>query len=346
MYSHLGHARHVVKKLDSKLHVIAVVFNPLRFLSRYNLFREFEQHALAHGANLWVVEMAFGNRPFEVVREGEPQHIAMRTEHELWHKERIINAAVARLPHDWEYVAWVDADLTFINPDWVHETIQQLQHYHIVQMFTHAMDIGPNMEPIERFESFAHSYINGIRDYPKLNGVPGHRPKKHRKHCNRPGNCDCPSDTPDYYGGRFWHPGYGWAYRRSAWDTLGGLLDINIVGGGDHQMAYGLIDRIEETIPADSTHQYTKSIRQWAENASILKRNIGAVPGTIAHHFHGRKVNRNYYNRWKILTENAFDPMTDLKNDWQQAHALTGNKIKLRDDLRGYFRARHEDSTG
>ncbi len=328
MYSHLGHARHVIKRVESKLHVIAVVFNPLRFLSRYNLFREFEQHALATGANLWVVETAFGNRPFEVARD-EPQHIRLRTEHELWHKERMINAAVTRLPLDWEYVAWVDADITFINPDWVHETIQQLQHYQVVQMFTHAMDIGPNMEPIASFESFGHSYLNGTRSFPKLNGTaPGRGPH-----------------SPDYYGGSYWHPGYGWAYRRSAWDTMGGLLDINIVGGGDHQMAYGLIGRIDETIPEGSTPQYAKMIKNWGANAAGLQRNIGAVPGTIAHHFHGKKADRNYYNRWRILTENAFDPVKDLKPDWQMAHALAGNKIRLRDDLRSYFRARHEDST-
>jgi hypothetical protein len=32
MHAHLGHARHVIKRLPSKLHVIAIVFNPLRFV--------------------------------------------------------------------------------------------------------------------------------------------------------------------------------------------------------------------------------------------------------------------------------------------------------------------------
>jgi hypothetical protein len=325
LYSHIPNARHAIKKLPSQLDVIAVAFNPLRFQSRYNLFKEFAQHATAAGARLWVVELAFGDRPFEITDAAHPQHHQFRTYDELWHKERMINEAVSRLPSDWEYVAWVDADVTFVNPDWVHETMQQLQHYMVVQMFTHAIDLGPNMEPTDVFESFAYSHVTGKQTLPKLNGV------------GRSGG--------SYYYAKHWHPGYGWAYRREAWDALGGMLDINIVGGGDHQMAYGLIGQISETIPAGSTATYTKMIKQWEKNASLLKRDIGAVPGTLMHHFHGKKINRGYYNRWKILTDNKYDPITDLKNDWQQMLSLTGNKIALRDQLRAYFRGRNEDAT-
>jgi hypothetical protein len=327
MYSHIPNARHSIKKIDSPLHVIAVVFNPLRFQSRYNLFKEFQKHAIDSGADLWVVELAFGDRPFEATEASNPKHIQFRSFDELWHKERMINQAVSRLPLNWEYVAWVDADVTFVNPDWVQETIQQLQHYQIVQMFTHAIDIGPNMEPIDMFEGFAYTHIVGKREFPKLSGVSKEAP------------------ATGYYAGKYWHPGYGWAYRREAWDTIGGLLDINMVGGGDHQMAYGLIGKIDQTIPKGSTKQYTKLIKNWGKNAAELKQDIGAVPGTLMHHFHGKKVNRGYNDRWKILTGNNFDPVTDLRLDWQRMYTLHGNKPKLRDELRAYFRARNEDAT-
>jgi hypothetical protein len=39
MHAHLNNARHIIKRLPSQLHVIAVVFNPLRFQSGYSLFR-------------------------------------------------------------------------------------------------------------------------------------------------------------------------------------------------------------------------------------------------------------------------------------------------------------------
>ena len=254
MYEHLSNARRQIKRLDAELHIIAVVFNPIRFVSRYNLFDSFRKHAQDAGARLWVVELAFGERPFECAIEGEPQNILFRTDQELWHKEAMINEAVSRLPPDWKYVAWVDADVTFVNPDWVHETMQQLQHYQIVQMFTHAIDLGPSGEPIDNFQSFAYSHLmKQLGGPPKIGGAKG-----------------------GYYG-RYWHPGFGWAYRRSAWDTIGGMLDINIVGGGDHQMAYGLLGRIDETIPSHSHPNYTSVIRNWESHALRLKKNIKAL---------------------------------------------------------------------
>jgi hypothetical protein len=325
-HSHLAHARHTVGRVPHKLHVVAVVFNPLRFQSRYYLYREFEQHALSNPeVELYTVELALGNRPFEVTQEGNPRHIQFRTPHELWHKERMINAAFTRLPADWQYAAWIDADVTFINPDWAHETIQQLQHYQIVQMFTYAMDLGADQQPVDYYEGFASSHVTGGRTFPALNGVRGMADGYNTK-------------------ARYWHPGYGWAYRREAWDMLGGMLDINIVGGGDHQMAYALIGKVLQTIPSGSAAQYTKQILEWAERAALIRENIGAVPGTLVHHFHGSKAQRGYYDRWRILTDNGFDPGTDLKNDWQGMLALSGNKIALRDQLRGYFRQRNEDA--
>jgi hypothetical protein len=123
------------------------------------------------------------------------------------------------------------------------------------------------------------------------------------------------------------------------------MLDINIVGGGDHQMAYGLIGKIADSLPQDATPQYEQVVKQWGTNAAALKHNIGAVPGTLAHHFHGAKINRGYYNRWRILSDNEFNPITDLRNDSQGMLMLSGNKPQLRDDLRNYFRVRNEDAT-
>jgi len=68
------------------------------------------------------------------------------------------------------------------------------------------------------------------------------------------------------------------------------------------------------------------------------------VPGTIMHHWHGPKAARGYATRWQIMTDNQYDPHTDLKKDWQGVIRLTDKKPKLRDDCRAYFRRRNEDS--
>ena len=82
----------------------------------------------------------------------------MRTRDELRHKENLINLGVARLPADWKYVAWVDADVQFARPDIVTETIQQLQHFGVVQMFSQATDLDPQHQPLKQFDGFVAQY--------------------------------------------------------------------------------------------------------------------------------------------------------------------------------------------
>jgi hypothetical protein len=53
-----------------------------------------------------------------------------------------------------------------------------------------------------------------------------------------------------------------------------------------------------------------------------------------------------YCDRWKILRDNDYDPSTDIVRDWQGVWQLAGNKPRLRDDIRAYFRTRNEDDPG
>jgi hypothetical protein len=325
MFSHLRTARHHVQP-HGELHVVVTCFNPLRFVSRYSLLRDFVKHAADAGAIVWVAEAAFGDRPFEVtgVTHGveKAQHVQFRIRDEIWVKEAMINATVARLPHDWRYVAWIDGDVTFLNPDWVQETIQQLQHFDVIQMWQHAIDLDPNGLPNgTQFTGFPASMLEGAPPAPTSKAQNGYyHPRTMR-----------------------FHPGYAWASTRHAWQTFGGLLDVNIVGGGDHQMAHGLYGTADQAIPFESTAGNRNAVMAWQTNALALKHNVGFAPGTLVHHWHGKKARRGYFDRWQILARNAFDPVTDLKRDAYGLWQLAGNKPKLRDDLRAYFRQRQED---
>ncbi len=316
LYGHLQVSNHFTKPFG-QLHVIVTCFNPMRYVTRYTLFREFVKSIQATSAIVWVVEIAFGGRPFEVTEVGNPQHIQLRSDQELWLKENMINAAIARLPLDWEYVAWIDGDIIFVNPHWVQETIHQLQHYCAVQMFHTAIDLNPDGTPAATFVGFPASIAQG------------NIPHKHGYY---------------YYEKKgLFHPGYAWAYRKEAWNTIGGLLDINIVGGGDHQMAHAFYGQIDKAIPFKCTKGYKEWLKSWEKEALKLNQNIGFVPGTIMHNWHGRKINRRYFDRWKILSDNNFDPHYDLHRDWHGLWQLSRNKPKLRNDMMQYFRRRQED---
>jgi hypothetical protein len=90
-------------------------------------------------------------------------------------------------------------------------------------------------------------------------------------------------------------------------------------------------------------------MNEWEARAlKYIRKNIGFVPGTIYHNWHGAKTNRKYKDRWSIMVDSQFDPAIDIKKDWQGLYQLTDRRgeisVKLRDDLREYFRTRNEDS--
>jgi hypothetical protein len=337
--AHVQRAHHFLKPFG-ELHVIAVCFNPLRYVSRYTLLDEFLQRSVSAGAVTHVAEASFGDRPTEIKDRGQQSHWHFRTSSEIWLKESMINAAVSRLPPDWKYVAWVDADVAFTNPHWVQETIQQLQHYSVVQMWHTAIDLDPSNLPMQTFKGYPASALENPRETD--HAAPGaiasyHSMASYYYHTPAVAKAGKPSVA-------YWHPGYAWACTRDAWNQMGGLLDINIVGGGDHQMAKAFYGTADKAIPFASTAGYRETVMSWQEHALGLKQNVGFVPGTLMHYWHGQKVNRGYFDRWQILADNDFDPRTDLRKDWQGLWQLAGNKPKLRDDLRAYLRQRNEDS--
>ena len=112
---------------NNTLYVVTCISNPVRYKTRYDLYRKFAKHmADSPNVELYTTEMAFGNRAFEITERDNPRHIQVRSFYELWHKENMLNLAIQRLPEDWEYVAWIDADILFNRPDWAQETVEQV----------------------------------------------------------------------------------------------------------------------------------------------------------------------------------------------------------------------------
>jgi hypothetical protein len=311
---------------SSTLHVISVISNPVMYHSRYKLYREFETQMQRHNVNLITVEVAFGDRAFEVTQAGNFNHVQARTWDELWHKENMINLGLQRLPADWQYVAWIDADVQFVNPNWVEQTIHQLQHHHVIQLFSDCIDMGPEGQVIEHHKSFCHQYLeHGFDSILKADS--GYYAKSGSKIA-------------------FPHPGYAWAARREAIDALGGLIDWAILGAGDHHMAWALVEHVEKSNPGGLHPNYLSRLLLFQDRCKEhIKKDIGYVSGTILHAWHGKKKDRRYQSRWKILQDHKFDPAVDIIKDSQGLWQLAGNKTALRDDLRKYFRSRDEDST-
>ncbi len=322
-----------ISPVDHPLYVVTCISNSKRYRSRYHLYRRFEQYIANSGAILYTIEQSFGDRQHEVTYPDNPRHIQVNATSELWYKENMLNLAIQHLPSDWKYVAWLDADIEFVRPDWVFETIHLLQHYDIIQMFSQATDLDPQ-----------YKVLSGVRD-----GI-----ISSWRH-NKCGPLSQPHDEYNYdgikgysNGARSKHPGYAWAARRDAFDKLGGLIDWAVVGSADWHMATALIGQVEESLPhalVEACPDYAKWCVNWQQRAvELIKYNVGYMDGLVFHHWHGKKTDRKYADRWRILVDNKFNPMSDLKKDWQGLWQLSGNNHKLRDDLREYLALRNEDS--
>jgi hypothetical protein len=326
--------------LLDNFYVVAVMTNPERFKTRPRLFKEFMARMEKYGAKLYVVEGAYGDRTFEVTEEGNPRHIQLRTDTELWHKENLINIGISRLPASWEYVAWVDGDIDFTHPNWMEETVHELQHHPVVQMYEDAADLGPKHEILAVHKSFAYCYKNS-NDRSMMVSKPS------GVNVSTSTVVDISGADYGYYGygkGAYWHPGYCWAATREAINTLGGLFDLAILGAGDHHMACCLIGEGERSIPKDVHPNYQRAVLNWQQRALRLHKNIGYVSGSIVHYWHGKKADRQYKGRWEIAINNQFDPHVDIHKDWQGLWTLYPGHEEMRDQIRVYFQSRNEDS--
>jgi hypothetical protein len=331
---------------EQTLHLVVPYSNPFRWRTRRELANDCIRHLRqTPNIKLYVVELAYGDRPWEITEPGVEGHIQLRTSHELFHKENLINAGVRYFTPGWKYGGYVDGDFHFTRHDWALEAIHQLQHYEFVQPYSSYADLsgrtyGMGHRPIGRNNTFAFNYIqNGYR-LPegfnsggwKINGIP---------------------TDGDYYGAMIGAGGKrvgvgatggAWTWRRSAFDTCGGMLDVCILGHGDWFMAFGLVgEEAPDMHIGGYAADYRNAIYAWQANARKLKRNIGYVDCFATHNFHGSKSRRGYSNRDLILVSQKFSPSAHLKRDWQGIWQLDPDSPSLRDEIRRYFISRTED---
>ncbi|MGC1781239.1 MAG: hypothetical protein WA708_01835 [Acidobacteriaceae bacterium] len=330
---------------EQTLHVVAPYINPFRYRARRELFHDFRLH-LGASANvrLHIVEVAFGDRPFEV---STPDDVQLRTGDALWLKENAINVAIQRLPADWKYAAYVDGDFHFTRHDWALEAIHKLQHSSWVQLFSGYALLDAARRPMQQRPGFAYAYHNYF----------GGKPSVHRERfgatdlatagnyggagISSPGRTQIRNTTPGATGG-------AWAFTREGFSATGGLLDTCVLGAADWYMAFGLVGNTVDGHPeaVSCGAAYENSIRRWQERAfTAVRGNIGYVDNYCTHGWHGDHRNRGYGERWKILRDHGFDPLLDVRRDWQGLLAWSGNKPEMEADVNRYFLGRDEDAT-
>jgi hypothetical protein len=300
--------------IEDKLNVIVVISNPCLYAKRYLLLKEFvkrmeeeEEHV-----RLFIVEMIYSGQKFMITDKKNKNHLQLKTDTPLWHKENMINLGVKYLlPKNYKAFAWIDADIEFENNTWALDTLKILNgSKDVVQLFSHCVDMSSQNTNLHIFNGFGYSFSKN---------------KKYR------------SSGTDY-----WHPGYAWAMTRKAYEKIGGLYDKGILGSGDRVMALSFINKTEYANHANFHEDYNKSMVLYQTKAKQLR--LGYTPGVIRHHFHGSKINRKYIERWEILMKHQYSPIQDVCYDETGILIPTMSfSNEFKEDIMNYFRERKED---
>jgi len=108
------------------------------------------------------------------------------------------------------------------------------------------------------------------------------------------------------------HLGYFWAMNKAAYEKIGGLFDMDIVGNGDLILAKSLVRKeFEKTHGKYLSQSYLKRVRKFEKSVSGIEHKC--LPGKIVHRFHGPKHLRGYISRGELLRN--FDPDVHLTRD-------------------------------
>ena len=131
---------------------------------------------------------------------------------------------------------------------------------------------------------------------------------------------------------------------RAVYDATGGLYDRGIVGSGDNIMAFACIGECGRAAHPATSAAYRASIRAWQRRVPPGTR-IGYVPGVLHHFYHGKKTNRKYMDRWRILAEHAYDPAVHVQARPEDGLLVPSARCppQLLLDLQAYFQERDED---
>lgn len=341
------------------LYCIVPVQNAWRWKARWKHTDRAIKHFMDSGAVVILVEAAFNRRELVYADSGldgtrascgvmgtdkefRHRYVPLRSSSELWLKENLVNVAVSRvLPFDWQQLCYLDGDIHFVRPNWVGECIHKLQHYDVLQMFSHARDLGPSYEVLP--EDYPHangiSFVEAWRSDHFKPGVPISGDRQQQV-----------ADGGYYMAGqeRVW-PGLAWAFTRHAWDSIGGLLDFAVWGGGDYHMAHCFIEKQEGMMRDDLHQNYKQLVTSYFKACQRkIRQNIGVMSGSVFHSWHGKKSARGYNAKHSLLAKAGFDPIHHLKRDYQGLYQLhddgTDSFVKLRDWMRRVAMERNEDS--
>lgn len=257
------------------------------------------------------------------------QHCGSAT---LWHKESLLNSALAALPPMVPNVAWVDCDVLFANQDWAKDAVLALKRHRIVQLFSDLCDLT-DRESVRAGPVGSEARLRvsgrGIASLIAADALPS--------------SSFTPRNTLDMRSSSF---GIAWAASAELL-RLHSFYDAMIIGSGDRAMACAAYGNYEAAIDALClSGERAAHYLSWARlYHGSINGDVGSLPGAIYHLWHGEISDRSYKERHQAFAELDFRLDRDLERDLNGFWKWRRPRPDMEDFFRRYFQGRREDGS-
>jgi hypothetical protein len=299
--------KYFFSKLDMAL--CFVYFNPARSTKLLMNYLYTIEKLRTSKIPFYTLELCYGDNAPEIKKAF---HIFTREENVMFHKEQLCHLLEKQIPSQYTKLLFLDSDIIFENPSFYDEISGLLESYEIVQPFRTAKWIDAEYKKVIQ-ERFSSALMNRKAPYDSIN----------------------------------FHPGFGWAFKRS-WFKKVGFFQYGITGSGD---TLSVAAWLQISPPKVCFINAIKKL--FNEFASIVKNyppKITCANYSVYHLWHGMHKKRQYVSRHLILQ--TIEDVSDIleistsglfEYNYGRDHESSHVVSKISQDLTNYFLQREDD---
>jgi hypothetical protein len=280
------------KSTENNFYAITSYFNPFHNADRIRNYKIFRQNLKLP---LVTVEWA-PDGIFELTNDDADEIIQISGGDIIWQKERLLNIALESIPSTCEYLAWLDSDIIFSDPNWHERAIVLLEKYDFIQLFNKlnyltklaSESFSFDQLKLQPYHASNISILEALEPNPNL-------------YLTKEFN-----DASAFMGNG--NPGMAFAAKFEVIKAHQ-FYDKNIVGGGDTILIASILNKLADIFtcrPFSPMHR--SDIQNYGDKVSKEKYKATYLHETIYHLWHGELLKRQYASRYNILIKHNYDP--------------------------------------
>lgn len=266
----------------NKLNVIIPYYNYIYNKDNENNVINFiDKYCKNDNIKIYLIEGLYrGIKPLEVPKKYDIVHIKITIRDALYIKENLINIAIRNIPYEWKYLAWIDYNIQFTNNNWINDTIEMLDTNDVIHLYENVVHFNKNNIATHITKSLFNIYNNdnNITEYNELK----------------------------------YSYNYAWACSKKAYDIMDGLIEYNITGNAEKEMAYTFIGKLNEVINHNLNEEYKNKLLSFQERCyNSIK--VSNIKGTILNYYNNNNLNyKKLIEGYNILIDNEYSPINDI----------------------------------